>query len=173
MRTLTFAVLLLFAAGSAFAQSNDVKSLNVTMNLSAPTSCAITVDSDLSLSGTLPSSGSATFTADPTSGSFSASAGSIDEANSALGEFSVNVSSPATLNLIAPPTLVSSNGDAISFAVSWAMNNGSTYQAISGNSTTLQSGTHSFRVGGTITANANVQAGTYTSSIDIAVSCNN
>ena len=167
----------LLGAGSALAQTNDAKALNVSLKLNEPLNCAITVDQDLTLVATLPSSGSATYQADPVNGKINTTGtgASVDATNSTLGQFSVSVSgaSLANLNIVAPPSLSGPNGSSVNFAVAWAQENGGNYQAISGNSVSLTSGTHTFRVGGTIDVPSNAEPGAYSSSIDLVVTCNN
>jgi len=170
-------VLLALMANIAKAQSNDVKALNVSMSLNAPLSCSISIDNDLVLAGTLPASGTAVYTADPEAGNFTVtgSGAAIDNAASTLGQFTVNVSgtNSATLNVIAPPSLSGGGGATVGFSMNWAKDNGGgTFQAVSGTSTTLSSGTHVFRVGGQVSADNSTPPGNYTSSIDISVSCN-
>lgn len=167
----------LLGAGSALAQTNDAKALNVSLELNELLNCAITVDQDLTLVATLPSSGSATYQADPVNGKIMATGtgAAVDAAASNLGQFSVNVSgtNSASLNIVAPPSLSGPNGQSVPFSVVWAQNNGGNFQAISGNSVSLTSGTHAFRLGGTIDVPANAEPGSYASSIDLVLTCNN
>lgn len=159
----------------AFAQSNDAKTMNVSISLTAPSSCGIAVDQDLAIAGVLPTSGSATYTANPIDGTISATGGSVDQASSLLGQLTVTVAnaSSATLSATAPASLNGNGGASLPFTLEWAQNNGGTYQAVSGSTVTLSDGTHQFRVGGTIQADASTQPGTYSGTVDFAISCSN